>query len=71
MGETVTVIDQVTGVFSSIGSWISESLPKIVTIFYDSTSGLTFLGTLAVCGLAVSVFFLLMNIVQNFLHFRG
>jgi hypothetical protein len=39
-------------------------------MFY-AEGALTFLGVLAVAGLAVSVVFLLMGVVSNFLHFRG
>lgn len=67
----LSIVSQITGVFTSIGSWVIETLPKIVAVFYNAESGLTFLGTLAVCGLAISVFFLLMGLIQNFLHFRG
>lgn len=67
----MTIVSQITGVFSSIAEWITGQLPNFVKIFYDAESGLTFLGTLAVCGLAISVFFLLMGLIQNFLHFRG
>ncbi len=67
----MTVVGAITDIFSAIGTWIAETLPTITKVFYDPASGLTFLGVLAVCGLAVSVFLLLMNIVQNFLHFRG
>lgn len=65
------VISQITGVFSSMFSWMSESIPDITAIFYSSESGLTFLGTLAVVALGISIFFLIMGLVQNFLHLRG
>ncbi len=65
------VITQITGVFTALAQWITSTLPDIVAVFYNAESGLTFLGTLAVCGLAISVFFLLMGLIQNFLHFRG
>lgn len=70
------IITAVTGVFSSMGDWIIQTIPKVVAVFYTPGSGeqagsLTLLGVLAVCGLAVSVFFLIMGLIQNFLHFRG
>lgn len=67
----MSVVSQITGVFTSIATWIAETLPSIVAVFYDAEKGLTFLGTLAVIGVAVSVFFLLMGLIQNFLHLRG
>lgn len=69
--EGNTVIKAVTDVFTSIISWIVTALQAIIPIFYTPEAGLTFFGYLAVAGLAISVFFLLMGVVQNFLHFRG
>lgn len=66
----------ITTVFSEIITWIVDAMSDVLAIFYTSggTSGsgsLTFLGVLAVAGLAISVFFLIMGVIQNFLHFRG
>ncbi len=66
-----TVIDAITGVFTSIISWIVTALNSIIPIFYNAETGLTFFGYLSIAGLAISIFFLLMGVVQNFIHFRG
>lgn len=66
-----SVITSITGVFSEIATWISSAVTAITPMFYVAESGLTFLGTLAVVGLAFSVVFLIMGIIQNFLHLRG
>ncbi len=66
------VVTAITGVFTAIASWITETIPSITEIFFSSESGeLTFMGILAVIALGISIFFLLMGLVQNFLHFRG
>lgn len=65
------IITAITGVFTAIATWIADTIPSIVAVFYDSTNGLTFVGVLAVVALGISVFFLLMGVIQNFLHFRG
>lgn len=66
------VVTAITGVFTAIANWISETIPSITEIFFSAESGsLTFLGVLAVVALGISIFFLLMGLVQNFLHFRG
>lgn len=65
-----TVLDAILAVFSSVGNWITETVVNLIPMFYGS-DGLTFLGVLAVAGLAFSVVFLLISIIQNFLHFRG
>lgn len=65
------VISSITGVFTAIAEWIGTAVQSLIPMFYVAESGLTFLGTLAVCGLAFSVVFLLIGIIQRFLHFRG
>lgn len=64
------IITAITGVFTAIGSWIADAVTEVTPMFYG-TEGLTFLGTLAVCGLAFSVMFLIIGIIQKFLHFAG
>lgn len=68
MNILTAVIDVFTLMFSNIITWLTD----IVDLFWDgSTSQLTFFGVLSVVALAISVFFLLVRVVQNFLHFRG
>lgn len=64
------VLGSILDVFSSVGTWISESVNDLMPMFYGET-GLTFIGVLAVAGLAFSIVFLIIGIIQNFLHFRG
>lgn len=66
----------ITDVFSEIIDWIITALQAVLAVFYtpgvgDAAGSLTFLGVLSVAGLAISVFFLIMGVIQNFLHFRG
>lgn len=73
------VVTSITSVFSAIGEWLSGFIPTLISLFYEapttgenaSAGGLTFLGVLAVIGLAISIFFLIMGLIQNFLHLRG
>ena len=71
MHTTANVLDSVFEVFTSVADWIPEAVNGLIPMFYAPETGLTFLGVLAVAGLAISVFFLVMGIIQNFLHFRG
>lgn len=64
------VLTSVLDVFSAVGEWLATTVNDLIPMFYGET-GLTFLGVLAVAGLAFSVIFLILNIIQNFLHFRG
>lgn len=65
------VLTSILEVFSSVGTWIAEAVQTLIPMFYVPETGLTFIGVLAVASLAFSVVFLIMGIIQNFLHFRG
>lgn len=64
------VLEAILAVFTGIGEWIGDAVTALIPMFY-AESGLTFLGVLAVAGLAFSVVFLIIGVIQNFLHFRG
>ena len=66
-----SVLSDILGVFTLIAEWISTAVLSLMPMFYVSGTGLTFLGVLAVAGLSFSVIFLMMGIIQRFLHFRG
>jgi hypothetical protein len=67
------VLADVLDIFSGVGEWIAEAVQTLIPMFYTAgeNGGLTFLGVLAVAGLAISVVFLIIGVIQNFLHFRG
>lgn len=67
----MSVITAITDVFDAISEWLVGAVTGIFPMFYAADTGLTFLGVLAVAGLAFSVVFLLIGIVQKFLHFGG
>lgn len=68
------IITSVFNVFSKVGDWIIQTLPKLGEIFYttaESGAGsLTILGVLAVASLGISVTLLLFNYVKDLLTFR-
>lgn len=71
-----TVLDSILAVFDAIANWFSSFVPTLYALFWtpgvEGAAGqLTFLGVLAVAGLAISVVFLVVGLIQNFLHFRG
>lgn len=67
----MTVLEAILAVFTAIGGWIVQSVTDLMPIFYTSETGLTFLGVLGVAGLGFSVIFLVIGVIQKFLHFRG
>jgi hypothetical protein len=65
------VLTSIFEVFTAVVSWLTGAVTSLIPMFYVAETGLTFLGVLAVAGLAISIVFLVMGIIQNFLHFRG
>lgn len=64
------MLTAITDVFDEVSTWIQSAVSGMTNMFYTE-SGLTLLGILAVTGLAFSVVFLIIGIIQNFLHLRG
>lgn len=71
-----SVLGAVLQVFADVGLWFADFVPSLSSMFWTSGAAgepgeLTFLGVLAVAGLAFSVVFLCIGLIQNFLHFRA
>lgn len=70
-----SIITAITTCWTAIFTWLTTSISSLVPIFYEvdaqGEGSLTFLGVLAIIALGVSVFFLIMGLIQNFLHLRG
>ena len=70
------IITAMTTVFDAVFKWVKTAINACIEVFYTAGSGetggqLTFLGVLALVALAISIFFLLVGLIQNFLHLRG
>lgn len=66
----MTILTAILEVFSAIGTWIVDAVTSLLPMFYVAETGLTLIGILSVCGLGMSVIFLLIGIIQSFLRFR-
>lgn len=71
MTELTGVLGSIFDVFSALIGWITSAVTGLIPMFYVESTGLTFLGSLAVVGLGISVVFMVVGVIQNFLHFRG
>lgn len=69
MTETTTVVDQILGVMSDIGSWFGNTVSTVSEMFYANGS-LTFIGLLAVIGVSIATILLIINLVKSFLQLR-
>ena len=69
------ILTAIFAIFTGVGEWIPTAVTAMIPMFWtagESGAGqLTFLGVLGVAGLAFSVSFLMIGIIQKFLHFRG
>lgn len=72
MGVVTAIFD----VFSEIGAWIVETFTVIQALFWTVPEGggagsLTFLGTLMVISVGIGLIFLIIGVIQRFLHLRS
>lgn len=65
------MLEQITNVWTGILTWLTTSMASLQAVFYDtSTSSLTFLGILAVIGVAIGVCMYIFQTVKDFLRLR-
>lgn len=70
------VIASMTTVFTEVMTWIITAIQSVIAVFYVVPEGggageLTFLGCLALVALSISIFFLLVGVITNFLKLRN
>lgn len=70
------MVGAITQVWTEIMTWITTALGSIQDVFYTAGTGgeageLTFLGVLAVIGVAIGIAFLIIGVIQNFLRLRS
>jgi hypothetical protein len=62
------MIAEITTLWSEILRWITTSMTAVQNVFFDTdTNKLTFLGVLAIIGVAISICLLIFNKVKDFL----
>lgn len=64
------MVGEITTVWTEVMNWITTALGDVQVVFYAENK-LTFLGTLAVIGVSIAIGFLIIGVVQKFLHLRG
>ena len=60
-----------TEVWTAVVSFIVGMFGDMTSIFYDSTDGLTFIGTFAVIMAGVAMMLLVFNLIRSFFPARG
>ena len=66
----MNIISTIVSAWASVMTGIVELFEPAQALFWTE-SGLTFLGSMALIGVSVSVCLLIVGIIQRFLHLRG
>ena len=65
------MVEHLLAIWTSLVTWLTTNLTKVQDIFYSSESGFTLMGTLTAIGVAVSIVFVLIGTIANFVRLRG
>lgn len=65
----MNIIDSILGVWTSVMTWFGGAFDNLIPIFYEADKGLTFIGYLAVGGMAISAAFLFFRLIKGWLSF--
>lgn len=63
-------VTQILQVFTSLTEWFASTVDSAEAIFWDDSTGLTFVGTLSAVGVAIAVTILIANWIKGFIHLR-
>lgn len=63
----MTVISSITDAWTAVSEWYIQTFQDIPALFWDSTNGLTFVGTLAVMGAGLAIIMGLVKVIRSFL----
>lgn len=64
------MVGEITTVWTEIMTWVTTALTNAQTVFYADNK-LTFIGTLSVITVSVSISLLAINVIKDFLHLKG
>lgn len=63
-----TVVTSILAVFSAITEWFTSTLSEVGVLFYNADSGLTFIGTISVIGVAIGVTLMVIAMIRSLLR---
>lgn len=67
----MTIIEAFASVWTELVDFLVELFPSIIGLFYDSTTGLTFIGVMAVIMGGISLLLLVWNLIRSFFVMHG
>ena len=63
-----TVVTSILAVFTAITEWFTSTLADVGVLFYTAESGLTFIGTISVIGVAIGVTLMVIAMIRSLLR---
>ena len=58
-------------IWTALVNWLTTNLTSVQSIFYSAETGFTLMGTLTAIGVAVSIVFVLIGTIANYVRLRG
>ena len=66
----MSAVDSVLAVFTSLIDWFVSAIQAVIPIFYESGTGLTFIGGVTVIGVAIAVTTLIFATIRGMLRLQ-
>lgn len=64
----MTVISSIMAVFTAILEWFSSAFESVTSLFYNTETGLTFIGVVSVLTLGIAVFTLVIGWIRGLIR---
>lgn len=67
----MTIIEAFITVWTAMIDYLVELFPTVIGLFYDPTTGLTFIGVMAVIMAGIALLLLVWNLIRSFFAMHG
>lgn len=67
----MTIIETFIAVWTAMIEYLVDLFPTVIGLFYDPTTGLTFIGVMAVIMAGIALLLLVWNLIRSFFVMRG
>lgn len=67
----MTIIEAFISVWEAMVSYLVDLFPTVIGLFYDPTTGLTFIGVMAVIMAGIALLLLVWNLIRSFFVMHG
>lgn len=66
----MSVITSITEAWTAVATWFIDTMELVPALFYNSETGLTFIGTLAIFGGGLAVIIGLIGVIRSWVKSR-